>query len=355
MTMVPLPVEHARRATPSPPTELQRLFESAVAQSDEMRVRTYRIAGAPVRLEFAGRSLAELIEGAFAHLEAPAAQPALTVRLWDAGTTGTAAPAFAEELPDVTDGTGPVAYHERGSFQALARWRTVSAYDAATSTAWFWAPSASAMLSWDWASPIRSILHWWLARRNILQVHGGAVGLPDGGLLLVGRGGSGKSTSTLSTIGSRLLYAGDDFVALERGETPWVHSLYSSGKLEPHHSLRFPHLAEALVDFRRAEDEKAIFHVSECFPGGASSGFPLRAVVVPRVAGGSQTRVVPASPAAALSALAPSTLFQLHPPQDDALQAMAEIVRVVPAFTLELGSDVSAIPDVLADLLEDLR
>jgi hypothetical protein len=355
MEMLSPPFEQARRSTPSTTVELQRLFASAARRSDELRVCTYRIADAPVRLEFAGTALADLIEGAFAHLAAPAAEPALTVRVWDSATTGTEAPALAEELPDVTDGTGPVAYHEHGDFQALARWRTVSAYDAAASTAWFWAPSAGSMLSWDWASPLRSILHWWLARRGILQVHGGAVGFEDGGLLLVGRGGSGKSTSTLSTIGSELLYAGDDFVALERGETPRVHSLYSSGKLEPHHSLRFPNLAAALVDFARADDEKVIFHVNERFPGTTSRGFPLRAVVVPRVVGGPTTRVVPASPATALAALAPSTVFQLHPPQADALQAMADIVRRVPAFMLELGTDVSQIPTVLAGLLAELR
>jgi hypothetical protein len=77
--------------------------------------------------------------------------------------------------------------------------------------------------------------------------------------------------------------------------------------------------------------------------------------VLPTITGGPRTRAVPASRAAALTALAPSTVFQLHTAGSEALQYMAQLVRRVPAYVLELGSDVPEIPGVILDLLDQLK
>jgi hypothetical protein len=84
-------------------------------------------------------------------------------------------------------------------------------------------------------------------------------------------------------------------------------------------------------------------------------GFPLRAIVMPTITGKTHTRVQPASRAAALAALAPSTVFQLHTAGAEALEYMARLVRDVPAYVLELGANVSDIPHVLLELLENLK
>jgi hypothetical protein len=64
--------------------------------------------------------------------------------------------------------------------------------------------------------------------------------------------------------------------------------------------------------------------------------------------------VRPLPQGAALAALAPSTIFQLHPPAGKALAYMGELVRKVPTFVLELGSDVETIPAELVRLLEQV-
>jgi hypothetical protein len=79
-------------------------------------------------------------------------------------------------------------------------------------------------------------------------------------------------------------------------------------------------------------------------------------VLIPRVvAREPDTRLVPASAPAALAALAPSTIFQLYPPQKNALAAMAALVRAVPCFSLELGSDIDRIPEAIVELVEARR
>ncbi len=340
---------------------VDRLFEDSAAQTGVIE-RRYTIAGRSVLMRFSGAAMLDRIGAAFAHLETVAAlpidaQPVLRINIWDSVSTGAEAPpVLGGELAG--DSSGPIYYFEEDGVQAIARWNTLSVYDSVAGEAWYWAPDAAEMLSWDWASPMRMILHWWLGRDGILQVHGGAVGVPTGGVLVVGRGGSGKSTTTLSclngAVNTGLQYAGDDFVAIATQPAPYVHSLYGSGKLESHHLERFPNLLAAVANPIQGPNDKAVVYAERYLPGVSTAGFPLLAVVVPRVAGVRDTRVVPASKGAALAALAPSTLFQLHPPHPDALAGMASLVRQVPCFTLELGTDLEQISTSIVGLLEGL-
>jgi hypothetical protein len=172
-------------------------------------------------------------------------------------------------------------------------------------------------------------------------------------VLLVGRGGSGKSTCALASLDSNLLYAGDDYVAVGLPPTPRVYSIYGSGKLVPHHSRLLPHLPPPSFPGDGSPEEKAVFFVSERFPDRMCTDFPLKAVIVPRVTPG-VARISPVDPAIALRALAPSTLLQLHPARPDALMKMAGLLKAVPTFSLETGEDVVAIPPALERLLEEL-
>jgi hypothetical protein len=304
-----------------------------------------RLAGQPVCIRFAGAAAAEALSPAFAHLEAEEDElPALTLHVWDSGT----------RRPAATTGTGASYYSEQAGVHALHQPASgvFSVLNAEADTGWFRMPDAQALPYWDYTAPFRHLLSWWLDAQGLRQVHGGAVGTEDGGVLLVGPGGSGKSTTALSTLrDERLRYAGDDYVAVGSGPAPVVHSLYCSGKVHPEDLHRLPHLEPALADDARP-DEKAVFYVERAFPSRSIAGFPLRAIVVPRVTERRVARAVPGTQAAALAALAPSTIFQLHPPARDALAWMAGLVRRVPTFVLELGSDVETIPAALLRIIE---
>jgi hypothetical protein len=321
------------------------------------------IAARSVSIRFAGETAADALAPAFAHLESEDSEPpTLTLSVWDAVTAGAERPAFASSLPvpeaDArASGAGPSYYTEDEDVRVL-RQPAVNAFSVLTAAAdrgWFWTPDARALPYWEYTAPFRHLLSWWLEACGLCQVHAGAVGTEDGGVLLVGAGGSGKSTSALACLlDERLRYAGDDYVAVDARGTPAVYSLYCSGKVHRDDLRRLPHLEPALVD-RVRPDEKAVFNVEGAFPGRATGGFPLRAIVVPRVTDRHVARVRPAPQAVALSALAPSTIFQLHPPAGKALAYMGELVRKVPTFVLELGSDVETIPAELVRLLDRVR
>lgn len=326
-------------------------FEDAAARTG-LVVRHFTVAGTGITMRFAGDRIRAYLERSFRHLASAApVEPTLTVNLWDSESSRTEPPPMLGELIDA-DESGPMHYYEQDGVQAMGRWRTLSVLDRNDGQAWFWSPAVTAMASWDWAAPLRGILHWWLGQHAVLQVHGGAVGTTEGGVLVVGRGGSGKSTTALSCLAAGLRYAGDDFVAITTRPEPTVHSLYCSGKLDAEHLERFPRLQHAVANPVRRPGEKAIVYVDRAFPGSPVQGFPLRAVLIPRVvAGEPESRLSPVPSSAALAALAPSTIFQLYPPQATALAEMAALVRSVPCFSLELGSDIDRIPEAIVSLL----
>lgn len=316
--------------------------------------RRFEVARDTVALRFAGPALTDLLTPAFAHLAPRSdADPRLVVNLWDSESAGQSDPPLPAVPADAP--FGAFYYYAEPPYRALYQPgpRALSLLDTDRSEAWYWVESAGNLSHWECAAPARHILQWYVASTGRQQVHGGAVGTQDGGVLLVGKGGSGKSTATLSTLGSELLYAGDDYVAVEIDEPPEVHSLYSSGKVEPHHLERLPHLRPAVWNLDKLETEKAVVFVHEHWPERTIRGFPLRAVLIPKVAADRPaSRITEASRAAALAALAPSTIFQLHPSGGEALAAMARVVERVPTYTLELGSDIDGIPRVISEFLE---
>jgi hypothetical protein len=335
--------------------QLGAAFREAEARAPAEE-RPFRIGGHQVLLRFAGQDVLQAVAPAVAHLAAPLVQePELVVDIWDSVSTGADPPERPSVDPESPDGA--FYYFEdppvRGVFQPGMQ--ALSAVDLLADRAWYWVADPGALPYWERAAPIRQILHWWMATRGHQQVHGGAVGTPDGGVLLVGKGGSGKSTCALASLVSELRYAGDDYTMVSIRPRPWVHSLFSSGKVDPENLWRVPHLEPAVSNAEHLATEKAVVFVGQHFPDRLIDGFPLRAIVLPTITGGPRTRALPTSRAAALTALAPSTVFQLHTAGGHVLRCLARLVQEAPAYVLELGSQVSEVPEVILALLRDLR
>jgi hypothetical protein len=373
-------VTHVSGSTAAVPSEafgedrargVEEAFDAAADGAGGLREWTVAIGGLPIRLRAAGDQVLERLGRAFAHLELDqAAIPSLTVNLWDSASTRTDDP----PLPHVEGPQAPGSFHYysddriRACFQPgtnvymrtreqarTLMTRALSVYDASARTAWYWVDDIGRLPWWEEATPLRFILDWWLRDHGIFQLHSGAVGTSAGGVLLVGKSGSGKSTSTLACLGSELLYVGDDYVAVGLGEEPYVHSLYASGKLEPDHLLRLPHLEPFVSNPEHLELEKAVIYANESFPNSMSKGLPLRAIVAPRIVPGStKAKATRVSPAVGLAALAPSTVFQLHTRGQEVLSATTEMARSVPSYMLEIGSDIGSIPVAVAEVVESL-
>jgi hypothetical protein len=368
-----IPAEHADAQTPrfADPDLLAEGFDEALAAGEECE-RWLAVAGRVVRLRSASPEMLSRLTRAFAHLvRQPSDRADLTISLWDS----VAAPESAPDLPDIGGGHQPGAffYHSdervRAGFQlgtsgdarVLAVYPGevtpyVSALDGDAGQAWHWVADASCIPYWEEATPLCYLLDWWLARMGVRQLHAGAVGTTSGGVLLVGKSGSGKSTSTLACLDSDLLFAGDDFVGVGVEPEPYVHSLYASGKVMPDHVQRLPFLLPALSNADALASEKAVVYAHEQWPRAVTEGFPLKALLAPRVIPGLvESQATEISRGQGLAALAPSTVFQMHTQAGSSLAAMTRLVERIPCYELQLGSDIGSIPRAIAELLDHLE
>ena len=98
----------------------------------------------------------------------------------------------------------------------------------------------------------------------------------------------------------------------------------------------------------RQPGEKPYILLHQHFPEKIVPSLPIRLILVPQVTGAETTTMRPVSAAAALLALAPSTIFQLPGGTSAKFKEMAALVHQVPCYTLALGTDLTQIPPVIA-------
>ena len=82
-----------------------------------------------------------------------------------------------------------------------------------------------------------------------------------------------------------------------------------------------------------------------------SSGFPLRAILVPCITGERDTRLGECSEAQALVALSASTIAQLPMAGSQDLDRLGTLVARLPRYKLYLGTDLEQIPAVVRSVL----
>jgi len=81
-----------------------------------------------------------------------------------------------------------------------------------------------------------------------------------------------------------------------------------------------------------------------------SSEVPVKALVLPRVIGKGPTRIRKASKPETLLAIAPTSVMFLPRPSKWAFERLADLVQETPCHWLELGEDVSDIPEVVRSI-----
>jgi hypothetical protein len=340
--------------TPDPVAELDRVLESArsgwvsAAAAAAVTESVRMVAGAAVRFRVAGSALAEHLLPALGHLPEVALEPELTVHAWDTASTGVAVPTFAPI--DCDTPARSIVDHDRAASSSFGR-PMLEAVDVATGDGWFAVCSADDLTHGERGAPFRLLLHWWLARRGMQLAHGGAVGASSRGVLLVGAGGAGKSSTTLACVEAGLEYAGDDYCAISTVPHPTVHSLYCTAKVVDADVARYPSLAAGMTDHRHAADEKSLYLLSCAVPEQLVTQLTLAAIVVPVRTGTTTTSFTRASAGAALQALAPSTVGQLPGYASHALATLAAIARALPAYRLELGTDRATVAPAVGALL----
>jgi hypothetical protein len=307
-----------------------------------------KVAGRGVSLRFAGTALVPVILPALRHLSADLTAPAdLTVLLCDTRSTGV-------EMPSSPWHTA------HGAAWALRTERFSTLYLPALDGAWwidrqdrlaiYWTRDASSVPIAARSSPLLTLWAWWLDESGVQLTHAAAVGGANGAALLVGPGGSGKSTTALGCLRSSLRYLADDYCLVDSAPDPVVHSLYSSGKVDVRDGARFAWLRSAWAE---QDVEKALYFLYPTLERRLVSELPLRVILVATVTGRPETTLTPVSAMEALRAVAPSTLLQLRVGIDStrAMTRLADVARRLPAYRIGLGTAIEQIPETIARLV----
>jgi hypothetical protein len=322
-----------------------------------------QLAGRSVRLKFAGDFFDRQLTRALAieplptsRGTAPATEaPQLTLHAWDAASTGVrlASDSWAgmminpsSVIDDLSDDRYQVSLELHGALASIL--------DRHTGEAYHYVPDPSRLPAWETTHPARMLLAAWARAQGLVTCHAAAVAADDDGLLLCGPSGAGKSTTTLAALAAGMSSAGDDYILVEPGSPPRAHALYRStlleiGNYERNQGLMpvVDHVADQ-VDRRKA----VMFAVGADRPAVAG-GFKIRGIVALNVVPGSQPTYRRTTGAAALRALAPSTLGQLGMVDAAGLARLANLCRVLPAFELRLGDDPTPVPDILRSMIEE--
>jgi len=356
---MPAPVHGAgNRTLPELWETVTAAFQQATQAVGQPLTYFYCIGEEHLCLRFASAALAAQLTPALAHLAAPPhPAPALTIMLWDAATTGVPLPPLPATMQQPASSAelwGSYVHSER--FQAFwqPHYQLLTMLDRQQNAGLYWVQDAQQVPLAEGSAPLLTLLHWWLGQHKKQIIHGAAVGTAAGGALLVGKSGSGKSTAALAALHAGLHYLSDDYCLVATAPTPTVYSLYSSGKVHFADRARFPRLQLAQSTNHYADADKLIYFFASIFPSQIRPSLPLKAILLPTIRAVSKSTAYPISPAAALLALGPSTVFQLTGQKEQIFQHLGELVRQLPCYRLELGPDIAQTPALITEVLAGL-
>ena len=315
--------------------------------------RLYRVAGDLVAIR-AGDRAAALLE-AFTPMRASddGGAVALEVFIFDAVTDEVVLPDTAITHRRIAQAGGLGAVSASGVqafFQPDAG--VLSLFDASRRRAYCWLRDSTALPYYEFAAPLRHLLQWWMLSRGGALLHSAAVGTPGGGLLIAGPSGSGKSTTALACQESGLGFTSDDYVLVSLGAMPTVDMACSTAKVV-RESLGAHDVYRRYFRNLERGDEKPMMFMHEVAPERVLPSFPLRAIVVPVIAQRSSTRIVAASAAEVLRALAPSSILLFPLAGATAFQRIAALCRAVPCLRAELSGDPHDVAGAFARLLRE--
>jgi hypothetical protein len=224
--------------------------------------------------------------------------------------------------------------------------RLLSMWDRERKIGIYWTPEVNTLPGYEWAAPMRTLLHWIGLEHGLQLAHAAVVGKDGRGILLTGRGGSGKSTTALACWNAGWDFVSDDYCWVA-SDSVTAYPVYHTAKLIPGQSIDLPQWDPD----ERLSQEKDVFVLPEHSGGRLVASLPLEALLLPCPADVAETRLRPASRRDALAGLSLTTMAQLAGAGSKTMDHLRRVVESMEAFHLDLCHPVSAVPDVLKKVL----
>lgn len=316
---------------------------------DDCGARHFALPGHDLSVNYAGRASADALCLAFKHRESPAALSGNAPLRWlIADASG------IDGLPPLPDPPHPLhplgSLHRNAGNNVLIERRRgfVTAFDVAAMELITIVDGPESIDTDLAAKPLLRFLLSLMMQRNFVLCHAALLGGAGGGLLVTGKGGSGKSTISAAGLVGGTAFCSDDFVALERrGDALVGHCLYASIMLNAGHIDRFPALAARATRFRTDIFAKHMVPVADAFPGQVRQSLTIDAVAVPQIVAEAGSALVPGARADMLRAITPTSVFSSPWREGDRVRFLFDTVSRLEPLVYRSGSDFAGIADPL--------
>ncbi len=298
----------------------------------------YQLGNICVRISSPHCGFSQNMTRAFAHLKIPLCDaPDLIICLWDTSATQV-------KLPPLD--WGRLLYHEYQGYQDEGIYfhffkhiEALSCVDAAAGQAYYIVRDQTQLPWWVAGSPFVIILNQVLQQHGFQLTHTAAVGNEHQAVLLTGKSGSGKSTTSLACAKSGLYVIGEDYCILQSTESACVYSIYQSAKWTTKTCELFPEYQRFIVNKTREASEKSLVYYNDFIARQVKLLLPVHTVISLQVNPTGETQIFPQSPAEGIKHLMLSTLAQLPGSNNKTLEYFMLLSKKFSFYQLLLGKE----------------
>ncbi len=205
---------------------------------------------------------------------------------------------------------------------------------------------------WESGSPLKTFLHWIAIQKGMFMMHGGTLSDGNRGILLAGRGGSGKSGTVLAGLSAGLKSCGDDYVMLDHQNTYYANSLYGIMKQDMSGFQRCGLDLAPLQLMQRNWQNKVEARPEQVGLAPMVQGFMINAIVFPTVdISSTSTTFERIDQKDVPQGLVRGAINEVQGSLGQSILFALRIFKALPAYRLQLGTSARGISEALAALL----
>lgn len=183
--------------------------------------------------------------------------------------------------------------------------------------------------------PFSKAIFLWAMRHKLLVLHAAAVGVEGHGVLIVGHGGTGKSTLTCSCLVDDFDFISDDYCLLSLEGRRIAYPIYTNVSLNPDSLTMLPMFKP--FEILPMQGEKGAFEISE---SRIKPMLPVEAIILPQITEDSEPEIRLDVSNKALAQIVYSTTWQLGRFQEtEFVRKLSQRLLGMPVYRFNLTKD----------------
>lgn len=194
---------------------------------------------------------------------------------------------------------------------------------------------------WENSSPFRIIFYWWAKSIGGHIAHAASVGILGDGVLIIGKGGSGKSTISLESLFFGFNFIGDDYVLLKDKK---AYSLYNSLKIKP---LDIYNYFTNKYNSDMSFDGKNVYLINKIYPQQIKNKLNIKCIIIPEDS--EDFTIKKENELNAFLSLAPSTTLQFPGASNESFHFLREFIKGIPVYRINRACVTSELVNIICN------